>query len=100
MDYIWSLQIALIGIFVVFVTLAILQGLLEIPQLIVRLRSRSKQPVEEAPAQSQSEGIPPEHLAVIAAAVASLGDSYRIKTIVVSRNKNWERCRYTEITTL
>jgi hypothetical protein len=100
MDYILSLQIALIGILVVFVTLAILNGLLEIPQLVVRLRNRNKQPVQEAPDQSILEGIPPQHLAVIAAAIASLGDSYRIKTIEVSRNQNWERCRYTEITTL
>ena len=98
MDFIWSLQIALTGILVVFVTLIFIQGLLEIPQFLKRFGGKNKDDLERE--SLDPEEIPAETLVVIAAAVAMMDKPYRIKTIEVSGNENWERYRYTENTTL
>lgn len=94
-DFSWSLQIALIGILVVFTTLFTLQLLLQVPRLFTKAKVS---PVQPQVKQAESS-IPPEHLAVIAAAVSMLG-GYRVKTIEISGNENWERCRYTDIARL
>lgn len=94
-----GLEITLIGMVVVFSTLLVLMGVVTIPRLLTSLFNKKQEvlvQVEEEPIAD----IPPQHLAAIAAAVAMMGESYRVKAIEVLGNDNWERSRYTEITSL
>ncbi|MDD4658861.1 MAG: OadG family protein [Eubacteriales bacterium] len=95
----FGLVITLIGMAVVFLTLVALMGIVRIPSAISGL-SQKKQPPALAPAKSEGAEIPPQHMAAIAAAVAMLGASYRVRTIEIIGNDNWERSRYTDIATL
>lgn len=95
----FGLVITLIGMVVVFLTLTVLMGVVRIPRAVSGL-SRRKKSAEIAPAESEAAGIPPQHIAAIAAAVAMLGSEYRVRAIEIIGNDNWERSRYTEIITL
>jgi len=95
-----GLEITLIGMVVVFSTLLVLMGVVTIPRLITSLLTKRNQEVPIQVEEEPAADIPPQHLAVIAAAVAMMGESYRVKAIEVLGNDNWERSRYTEITSL
>ncbi|HBI57093.1 MAG TPA: hypothetical protein DG577_02335 [Firmicutes bacterium] len=95
----FGLVITLIGMVVVFLTLVVLMGIVRIPSAVSRL-SQIKRPQESVPVESDGAEIPPQHIAAIAAAVAMLGASYRVRTIEIIGNDNWERSRYTDIATL
>jgi len=101
MDLVRGLEVTLIGMLVVFATLVLLQGVIILIGLSSRLLNRdSKQdkPAAKPAAPKPAENaIPPEHLAAIAAAVAMMGQVYRIRTIEAVCPENWERSRYTDI---
>ncbi|HOC07217.1 MAG: hypothetical protein ACOX21_07045 [Bacillota bacterium] len=89
----FGLVITLIGMVVVFLTLTLLLVIVGLPKVFLR---KEKPQVEPA----IPEGIPPQHIAAIAGALAMLDGSYRIKIIEIIGNENWERSRYTDIATL
>lgn len=96
-----GLQITLIGISIVFIALFALIGVVKIPQLLLGQFGEKKEGLATRPAPTFPEkGIPPQHLAAIAAAIAALDHSYRINAIEILGNENWERSRFTEITSL
>jgi len=95
----FGLVITLIGMVVVFLTLVALMFIVRIPSAATRL-SRKKQAPAAALAEPDAARIPPQHIAAIAATVAMLDSSYRVRTIEIIGNDNWERSRYTEVSTL
>ncbi|MDD2283104.1 MAG: OadG family protein [Eubacteriales bacterium] len=95
----FGLVITLIGMAVVFLTLVALMGIVRIPGAVSRL-FQIKRPRESVLVESDGAETPPQHIAAITAAVAMLGASYRVRTIEIIGNDNWERSRYTDIATL
>lgn len=106
MEIVRGLEITVLGMAGVFATLVLLQGVILLTGLFVKIfnrsRSSDKKPYQTQPSESllNSPDIPAEHLAAIAAAVAMLGQSYRIRTIKTACPENWERGRYTDINSL
>ena len=98
MDFTLSLQIAFIGILVVFTTLLLLMVVIQLLQILATKKNTATTTVEQSQ-PIQEANIPPQHLAAIAAAISMLDQPYRIKSIAVQSNENWERSRYTDITT-
>lgn len=94
MDLGWSMQIALVGIGVVFATLLALQLVLTVPRWLAGIAANLKQ---SAGKTEEEQKIPPEHVAAIAAAVAMLGGCHRIRAIRPAIGPNWEHSRYTNI---
>lgn len=97
MDINLAVEITLVGMGVVFSTLLILMGVV----LLFRIfsgNSTRKEPDHQAPEPAAPAGISSQHLAVIAAAVTAMGSGYRIKTIDIIGNDNWERSRFIENT--
>lgn len=93
MDFGWSVQLALVGIGVVFATLLALQLVLTVPRWLGRIITA---PNPKREAAEQQSAIPPEHVAAIAAAVAlhCSGTNRRIRTIRPLIGANWEHSRY------
>lgn len=89
----FGLVITLIGMVVVFLTLTLLMLTVHFPKIF----SPRGKPHNSA---STPVGIPAEHIAAIAGALAMLEGSYRIRVIEIIGNENWERSRYTDIATL
>lgn len=101
MDLNLGLLITAIGIGIVFVTLFVLAETIKVPQRIFAIFEKKKEvPAPQPATPAQKMDIPPQHLAAIAAAIAALEQPYRIKVIEVVGNENWERSRYTDITSL
>lgn len=96
-----GLLITLIGMAIVFATLYVLAGVLKIPKFIVgSATAKKKKPILTPAIPPPNPGIPPQHLAAMAAAIAALDQPYRITAIELQSNENWERSRYTDITSL
>lgn len=96
-----GLLVTAIGMGAVFSTLFVLAEILKIPKRLVSLLGKKKEEPAPQPAiPAPKMDIPPQHLAAIAAAIAALEQPYRIKVIEVVGNENWERSRYTDITSL
>lgn len=98
MDINLALEITLVGMGVVFSTLLILMGIVLLFRLFSGLNSTRKEPDNLAPETATPAEIPSQHLAVIAAAVTAMGSGYRIRTIEIIGNDNWERSRFIENT--
>jgi hypothetical protein len=98
MQFGFGVVITLLGITVVSLTLALLMLIISLPRLFLPKGSTEKATVSSAPIYPV--GIPPEHIAAIAGALAMLGGAYRIRTVKIIGNENWERSRYTDIATL
>lgn len=95
-----GLLITLIGMLIVFATLYVLSEVLKIPKFFVGPVTAKREKPLAQPANPHNPGIPPQHLAAIAATIAALDQPYQITAIEVQSNDNWERSRYTEITSL
>lgn len=95
-----GLLITAIGMIIVFATLYALAEIIIIPKWIVSLyeKRKKKEPAPQPAIPAPNADIPPQHLAAIAAAIAALDQPYQIKVIEVLGNENWERSRYTDIT--
>jgi hypothetical protein len=80
----------LVGMLLVMITLALLWGICALTAFIVKTRSAAP-PKAAAPQTENSAAMPPETLAVIAAAVnTSLGKEHKIVSIK-AQDKNWEQ---------
>lgn len=96
-----GLLITLIGMLIVVATLFILGEVLRIPKFFVGpATAKKEEPIVTPATPSINPDIPPQHLAAIAAAIAAMDQPYRVVAIKVLSNENWERSRYTEITSL
>lgn len=92
-----SLVITGMGVSVVFITLLALQAFLHLMNLALGQRPASSKAAEELNT-SVDEGIPPQHVAAIAGALAILNQGYRIKTIEIVSPTHWEQSRYQDFT--
>ncbi|HOB35794.1 MAG TPA: OadG family protein [Bacillota bacterium] len=101
MDLQLGLLITVIGMGIVFASLFALAEIIKIPKVLVSPKVSGKEVhVAQSDSPSRETTIPPQHIAAIAAVVAALDQPYRIRVIDVLGNENWERSRYTDITSL
>lgn len=89
----WSLQIAAIGIGVVFATLISLQLVLTVPRWLVGLFAKPTVPSETV-SEEDLDHIPPEHLAVISAVIAAMGRRQTLGIIRPVVGEKWQHNRY------
>ena len=89
----WSLQIAAIGIGVVFATLIGLQLVLTLPRWLAGMFTGIKSPVPSG-SREDSGHIPPEHIAVISAVIASMGRRQTLGMIRPLVGEKWQHNRY------
>ncbi len=89
----WSLQIAAVGIGVVFATLVGLQLVLTVPRWLAGIIT-GKTKTGTPTTQDDSNHIPPEHLAVISAVIASMGRGQTIGMIRPLVGEKWQHNRY------
>jgi|SRR5690554_1112713 len=99
MDLGFALQVTLMGFTGVVLVLVVLMVVLNVPHYVSKMGEGRKERRPQPQQQAVVSEIPHEHLAAISAAVAMLDGAYRVRTIEVVSNDNWERCRYTDITT-
>ncbi|MTI94522.1 MAG: hypothetical protein FH749_03400 [Firmicutes bacterium] len=91
-----AFQIAAIGVGVVFMTLLMLNCALWVLKRLATDPEKKNEPLTASEASVEADSIPPEHVAIIAGAIAAQNPGYRIRAIKVAPNSNWQQSSLTD----